>query len=568
MIIFQILLIVKYIHGYNKKLSGNLPITEYTIPSTAYYPCITRNGIKIFGCTSDYGGNSGIVNFLLPRSEYTWEDEFHTNVINNNENVVYFINADMINEKTFNFIFLKPDKIAGIVFYDDTGKYNHWNDTLFRKYMYDYSKIPIIYLKDVTTLKFIKEECYEKYNANDNMVRKCKANLRTSMTSQAPVMKCLNRSDDNFSSAIFQSPVRCNLLGGKSVHYMTESDEPISYLFQIPIDGFSMFDGFAPSITTTVVPLALFLNFMNSLNMKDLKKEIIFSLFGGETMNSIGSTRMNLDLKDKTFPRMFKVSKTAKYYNFKYYNILYDFNATLQENCLNYFDQMEQYKTDSKAKNTGLLACHQKEFVENEFLFTSIFDTIKNFERNCKVNKTDVNEAIDSHTKKIIQFIFGYEKVKLFDSKRKFDPNEFINCVAVNSNCTLFNAVISDHEKIQLSGPMDLYVGINENENMFTFMVKRLVDYITGENVPNVNITECHNMTTKNYTYIWMNGYKKEGLCIKSSAFYSKAMLENATDDKVYRYINSKHLMAESSWNTDSIQFTLYIVQSKNYQVN
>lgn len=90
-------------------------------------------------------------------------------------------------------------------------------------------------------------------------------------------------------------------------------------------------------------------------------------------------------------------------------------------------------------------------------------------------------------------------------------------CYLESARCALFRAASSPGTKLT-NHILPLYVGVNRVTNPATSLTGQLLAFLTGEQLPEMNATTCHEKHLA-----WMGGYNFTGLCINSTVNFSTA---------------------------------------------
>eukprot|EP00090_Calanus_glacialis_P006390 TRINITY_DN14985_c0_g1_i1.p1 TRINITY_DN14985_c0_g1~~TRINITY_DN14985_c0_g1_i1.p1 ORF type:complete len:720 (+),score=264.67 TRINITY_DN14985_c0_g1_i1:64-2223(+) len=317
--------------------------------------CFRRlNGTTTIGCTSERGGNVGVLLYLdtMADLEMLAEPKFSPYVV-------------LVNPELFSSALLTgleaTGHVTGVIlpsvtggrwegrvhsggYSDDTpcpnsdvSLYKNTSDQCTQEnawnppgsgLMWRAFKFPIFYLPNTTTT----ESLYTCYQTHNNLTTGlawplCSVQLSSNMHAASDSKACIRRSNlmNNLTPQTF-----CDPLNDVNLHYFvsprnrtletgdTKESAPASVLaVTARLDTLTMFDqaelGFDSPSTGLVVLLAaakMVAEKMTSLSYRDGVENIMFLLLNGEAFDNTGSTRLLFDMEQGEFPRSLDLADT------------------------------------------------------------------------------------------------------------------------------------------------------------------------------------------------------------------------------------------------------------------
>ncbi|XP_063229542.1 nicastrin [Bacillus rossius redtenbacheri] len=302
--------------------------------------CFRRlNGTHQFGCSSERGGNVGVIHFVQEVADRDW-------LLENGTNEPYMA---VLPPKMFTWDIMmslkESNKVSGVVLFDNgtasdkPGNFSHedvcpnrysglssagsqtcsdekpWNPFGTGLMLVDWG-FPMFFTDDKDNISAL-HECYKKFNAasedGDNNPL-CALQMNSFMFAAVDSKTCVRRS----SIVSNLKPVHyCDALGDRNVWWSlfprskrSPANENGSVIVVAArMDGTSMFDGRVPGAVAPVSALATLLatahflsHMMPAQNPDDNGTNVLFVLFNGESYDYIGSGRMLWDMQQGRFP--------------------------------------------------------------------------------------------------------------------------------------------------------------------------------------------------------------------------------------------------------------------------
>lgn len=320
------------------------------------------NATHQLGCGSSQSGNVGVVYYIQHPEDFDW-------VLKDGPHAPYVVVIDSLNftGENVNLMRKHTDRVTGILVIDpseknstawfsrvppdgfsvsDTcpndmsGMYRNnkelggckkmkWN-TAGTGLMREDIGIPVFALTDPTDVDKVLNKCFSKFNkrAKDKSARGyplCAAEVKTAMLAAVDTETCLRRSGRVFS--LVGTAIFCDPLGNRNVH-VTMMDmpqretRPIDSVIVVGarMDSTSLFNTEYRAADTAVAGLVSLLATMEALfKTKDTirktknAKDIMFTLFQGETFDYIGSSNMVYLMQREQFPQDYSPNSKKVY---------------------------------------------------------------------------------------------------------------------------------------------------------------------------------------------------------------------------------------------------------------
>ncbi|CAG4922292.1 unnamed protein product [Colias eurytheme] len=302
--------------------------------------CFRRlNGTHQMGCSSTDNGAVGVVHMIFDVADAEW-------IVHNSTAGPYVgVVSTSLFHSVIDLLISEPSNVAGILLYDNAtmrptafsqesrcpNEYSAgpgstcsssqaggivWNDHgtgLLRRDV----PFPIFFLPESKADEMVKiVKCYNKYNIDKTEQKGqplCSLQLSSFMYAAVNSAVCLRRS----ASSAFLTPTKvCDPLGDYNVYYSLfprvqetgVESKPVT-LVTARIDSASMFDGIAPGAAssavgmTTLIVAAATLSQMIPVNDSKLyARNVLWTLFNGESFDYIGSQRVAFDLSREMWP--------------------------------------------------------------------------------------------------------------------------------------------------------------------------------------------------------------------------------------------------------------------------
>uniref|UniRef100_A0A2R5LKX3 Nicastrin n=1 Tax=Ornithodoros turicata TaxID=34597 RepID=A0A2R5LKX3_9ACAR len=561
----------------------------------ADYFCFKRlNGTHEFGCSSDRTGNVGVVHVVssVADVQYITNAEssmkyiavLHMNFFNMGNMTllqdsghvtgVIVIRNRVLPAQGFSPDQSCPNRNMGMYAEDQdyascaTGNWNPQNPALSMFFVHWH--FPIFMLDNETSIDFIVNKCYDKFNRHHATNKPlCAAQLKSRMSAAKDSVTCLRRS--NIASTLH--PVRyCDPLSGRNVIstlYPTYNNMTVDNRSVIIVgsrmDTFSIFDNIAPgadsSVTgfVTLLSVAQLLKLMNGNSGPVPQKNVLFAIFNGEAFDYIGSSRMVYDMEKGQFPALpvmsglapatlglhhishfVEIGQVAPYKPDVYLHadplstkdakvkasvsqlvqdlkeaalkdwaklILHDASDTLALPP----SSVQRFLKKDKSIPAIYISNHNGSF-ENRY-YNSMFDTAENL-NSTGTTLDDVAEhltrlaAVIAST--VHKMLTGKEPAEVPQDKLRV--KELLECYVVNASCALFHEVLDrDATRPLKSNPLSLYISVDPTGSMIhpaARLTKLVLSYFTGTVVENVARSNCssHAALDKVFQFDWMDG--------------------------------------------------------------
>lgn len=302
--------------------------------------CFRRlNGTHQVGCSSSDKGAVGVVALIRDVSDAQWLTQ------NATAGPYMAVVGTSLFYDVMDLLLDQPQNVAGVLVFDNAtlgtssftqdskcpNEYSSgpgsqcssiskdnkvWNEKgtdLLRKNI----PFPIFFLPESRYEEITKiEGCYERYNldrSNQKNMPLCSIQLHSFMFAAVNSAVCLRRS----ATTVLLTPTKvCDPLGDNNVYYSLfprgkglESKTKPVILVTARIDSASLFDGVSPGAASSVVGMVTLITAATSLAqmipLKDANlydRNVLWTLFNGETFDYIGSQRVAYDISRGAWP--------------------------------------------------------------------------------------------------------------------------------------------------------------------------------------------------------------------------------------------------------------------------
>nr|XP_050847580.1 nicastrin [Vespula vulgaris] len=591
---WKYLLILVMIHFVTAERIKDMIYTELD----ALASCFRRhNGTHQFGCTSSRSGSVGAIHLVEHENDIRWLETNATagpyiavltfftftkdNLIRlkNSNNINGILLIRNVSEKYPDFYSPEdtcPNRYSSYKKCNETNPWNPYGSSIL---MEDWP-FPMFYMENKTLVKAVKS-CFWTYNAYDleNQSKRslCALEMTSFMFSAVNSESCIKRSNFylNINPTMF-----CDTLGDRNIHWPLaplKKDSNSVIMVTARLDAFSLFDGFSPgaqNIVTGLVTLITTATYLNYLNPTVNNTNVVFSLLNGEVFDYIGSSRLVYDLKtgnfdalggiNLKFDEIVKVIELGQLSEGNLYmhinnndndQIIRQLTKDLPAKVLN--DSVPPTSVQSFLKTnpnltTVVIANHPKQFI-NKY-YNSVLDIADSFKSNRYMNNLVLNLTKVAVTLAEVLYynVTGHDASRTENLTWVEDLiSEMLSCYLESANCNLFYA--SNSPGIRLPNIiLPLYVGIDRLPNTITILTARLFSFLTGENILDINESECYARNLE-----WINGYDLTGVCLNSTVNYSiaasPAFIINNYDMKSGIYPT----WTESIWQTINLRMFL-----------
>ncbi|CAH0405938.1 unnamed protein product [Chilo suppressalis] len=298
--------------------------------------CFRRlNGSHQAGCSSANNGAVGVVHFVRELSDANW-------LVKNATAGSYMaiVNTALFREVIDTFL-KQPENIAGVLLYHNSSlgipafsqdsrcpneyfsgpgstcsslepSSSVWNEggtNLMRRDI----PFPIFFIPESRLEEINKiEQCFQSFNLdmdNQNGRPLCSVQMHSFMFAAVDSTVCMRRSA---SSALITSAKVCDPLGDRNVYYslFPQSKETKKRVVMVTarIDSASLFDGISPGAASsavgmvTLITAASILAQMIPVETNTYDKNVLWTLFNGETFDYIGSQKVAYDMRYGEWP--------------------------------------------------------------------------------------------------------------------------------------------------------------------------------------------------------------------------------------------------------------------------
>ncbi|CAG9783039.1 unnamed protein product [Diatraea saccharalis] len=297
--------------------------------------CFRRlNGSHQAGCSSANNGAVGVVHFVIDQTDANW-------LVNNASAGPYMaiVSTMMFNQVIDTFL-KQPGNIAGVLLFHNSSlgifafsqdskcpneyfsgpgstcsstesSASVWNERGSNLMRQDIP-FPIFFLPE-SRLDEIKkiEECFQRFNRdidNQNGRPLCSVQMHSFMFAAVDSTVCMRRSA---SSALITSAKVCDPLGDHNVYYsllpLSKDTKKQVVMVTARIDSASLFDGMSPGAASSAVGMVTLITAAATLSQmipagKTYDKNVLWTLFNGETFDYIGSQKVAYDMRHGEWP--------------------------------------------------------------------------------------------------------------------------------------------------------------------------------------------------------------------------------------------------------------------------
>ncbi|XP_047131126.1 nicastrin isoform X1 [Hydra vulgaris] len=317
----------------------------------SYSPCILlTNATHQVGCTSNMGGNRGILHVVESDDDVDWLIDKGTN-----QPYIPLLNSSFFNENVMNKL-MNSKKISGVLVVhksttvlptsfspdskcplDQFGAYSNdkengncqkikWNPTgndMSKKYY----GIPIFALADGEEINELVK-CYQKHNKLKEAEATpsfplCAIEMKDFMFASKDTPTCRRKTEmPNPIQSTYCDPLGDNNIYGSLFPMVDKIENDEVIMAATRLDSTAFFHDFAPAADNGVTGIVTLLaaahalgdykRYIISENITEKLKPIVFTFFNGEVWDYIGSSKMVYDMERDSFPYSLKKSNTIK----------------------------------------------------------------------------------------------------------------------------------------------------------------------------------------------------------------------------------------------------------------
>lgn len=621
-----ILIIIVTINFLADHVNSSVRIQDkiyYTLTSDHYCPR-RLNATRSVGCTSNLGGNNGILWIVEDESDLkhvlqTGQTPPYIVVLKQKHftkaNILKFKdNLNRINGVVFNPSIENeapvpnqpfspedscPNRYSGL--YNGTEfaecKMNTWLETSASGLMYEDIPFPIFMIKDKKSLDMI-EDCFShNVDTNNRQVQKssplCGIHLDSFMTAAVNSKKCLN--SHSFSDELMQQTgSRCRAIIPRNIFAYfrpafskgTQVKNKIKpdyveknsiIMLTAKLSSISLFNDDSPGADSTITGIVALLSVADALRyarptFPEVGNNIVFALIDSEPFDYTGSTRMVDDMVKGNFPNSYfhRTSNDSQYLmnmNLSAINTIIDLNqlanykhskdlyihfdpsrssANLDSLAQKLFDSGNRHginfqKATSKDGHsnrlplppssvqtflkylqhgdelTGAVISNYNYEYKNKF-YHSTYDSFHN------INETSMQQLVDhlvkvssSLAEVVLELALKGDKNVQLSVDRELVSN-LLQCYLVSADCKLFTEAWYFGRSLP-KGPIQTYKDPTyDSDDMNVEITKNLLSYFLREEQGSLNETQCYKLdeTSGAFAYLYINGQRKQGSCIKS----------------------------------------------------
>ncbi|XP_066149210.1 nicastrin [Euwallacea fornicatus] len=595
--------------------------------------CYRRmNSTHQIGCSSEWGGSLGIIHYVNQFSDLSF-------ILNNGSAGKYIpiLPTSLLTASIMTTLISYKHVVSGVILHPNNEKLKHfshenkcpnerfsagsaqcpvkgWNP-LGTDLLYQDIPFPMFYLEDENKINIIKD-CFQKFNNFSYSTQAdrslCSLELNFFMQGSTNTPTCQRRS--NIITNL--NPVKlCDPLGDSNVwgslfplvEELKNGSKPINYSKYIVIaarlDTTSLFEKTAGAETpvtglVTLLTVAKLLKQMLPVWNSNLKKNVLFILFNGETYDYIGSQRLLYDMERGQFPIDLpsgndilptiypnNISLFIELSQLAMSNAIYAHHLENSDVVTNFLSLLNKYQPPNSTLhmvsnslppsslhtfirgNTSIqglvLADHNNTY--NNAFYNSIYDNASNIGYKY-VNGSNVKADT-------IQGYVG--QVALMVAKSVFEDvtgNQFNGNVVANLSLVdeLFHCYLEDpnckvHRAVQRGlhlpkTPLSLYVGVAVVDNFLTNLVSYTLAWFSGDMIGPSN-PNCTNFN-KNHIYRYFNmsldmDHLDELRCFRATVNMTEAV-SPAFIIEDYDWSSNKYSSwSESTWNDMKIRMFL-----------
>ncbi|RWS22329.1 nicastrin-like isoform X1, partial [Leptotrombidium deliense] len=510
---------------------------------------------------------------------------------------------------------------------DNCKNFIHWSPELVdltKKLNLFYFNFPIFVVTNRNHIKEI-EQCYHSYAkhrlTNSMFSAFCAMKLNARMFASENSVNCLRRNmfyEKSISNSLVRMstkvPMFCkpvDIANGFATLFETSIHEQLKnrsvVVFASRIDSLSMFSGVASVGNSFVNLITVFLSVVKTLSAlrQQIKtyangKNILFSLFEGESFNLIGSSRTALDMVTTGLkPTNSSLIRymTPSIHQLHHWSHFIEINELLKcngpslsaqynlasDNFLNILQSMSNefnFTLDASDKET-LSKSSANSFVKYDPMIQAIVFKMKpsNCDTCSHFKKTSDNQFnmtirhltnISTLLSKSLFHLITRTHKDISTDHQFVSVESVLECFVKNSSCLLLNEVncFKNHIKkgflfLRMNQARKLFDGF---PNFFTLNERRtlvscihdIFAYIVASDLLRINKDDCQKLQKfqHSFSYDWMKGPQTLGVCVMSTRFTtetSSSPFINEVDFKSGNY----SIWAESNWQTPSAQLFL-----------
>ncbi|XP_015588918.1 nicastrin isoform X2 [Cephus cinctus] len=535
------------------------------MPVDGVTACFRRhNGSHQFGCSSPRAGSVGVIQLVDSDSDIKWLQEnatagpyaavlpfsmFTRDVLirlrntNNVNGILLTRNTTIERPSHYSPADTCPNRYSG---YKQCDNEKPWNPVGSSLLLEDWP-FPIFYLLNDTQLEDIKK-CYWTHNAHDlegqSKRSLCALELKAFMFAAVDSEACIRRSNPRLT---FNPSQFCDPLGDRNIHWavapITDDLESV-ILVTAKLDSSSLFNDLSPGAggaVTGFVTLLATAYYLNTLNATINKTNVVFSLLNGEDFDYIGSSRFVYDLKGGNFNslggktllfdqissviELSQLGRGPLYLhasNYEDNQILTQLQAALSATILK--DSVPPASVQSFLKANSNLSATVISNYKEEFIYR-YYQGILDDGESIGYKRND-SSTLASHLAKVAINLGNILYQNITSSPPRSTDEiiveeliaEILTCYLDSAKCDLFRAASAPGVKLP-SNTLPLYVGVNRSPVPAVSLTWQLFALLTGEKLPQLNSTVCHDKRLA-----WMAGINFTGICISSSVNYSMAV--------------------------------------------
>ncbi|KAF7286284.1 hypothetical protein GWI33_006157 [Rhynchophorus ferrugineus] len=536
--------------------------------------CYRRmNATHQIGCSSKRGGSTGVVHYC----EQIEDLQF---ILKSGTAGPYIpvISTTLFKPSTVELLIKQNDKVSGLLVYNSKdfelkvdyfshdktcpnnefnfhGSCKSWNPK-GTGLLYADIPFPIFYVEHENDTMLIKE-CFTKFNNFSYPTQKdrslCSLELDSFMYATTSTPTCKRRS--NIVTNL--NPIRlCDPLGDHNVwaslfplvkgpEGQTEPIKDFDYIIiAARLDTTSLFDkttGAESPVTgiVTLMSIAKLLKDMVGTWDENVKTNVLFILFNGETYDYIGSQRFLYDMERGKFPvdlpydntylpiiypnnvslyiEISQLSKGARLYTHsltetkKIANFISKLNSTSKTvPVVDIYDSLppSSLHTFIRGKHAIegiILANHEIEYVNH--YYNSLYDIDENIEYKYQNNSDSYNNTLQQYIGDVATMVAQsvYEEImnKKYTGSKTVDLsliNELFHCYLEDPNCKVHKAI----QKAKLpKTPVSLYVGVDTVDTFISDLTSLTLAWLTGD-VVGQSGPNCTNLN-KDHVYKYFN---------------------------------------------------------------
>ncbi|KAF7987839.1 hypothetical protein HCN44_003702 [Aphidius gifuensis] len=565
-------------------------------------PCFRRhNGTHQFGCSSSREGSVGIIHMIENETDVLWLEKNATAGLYTAVLLFSLFKNDIMSRLR------KTNKINGVLVVktNDTdpsklpngyspestcpNRYSGnptscnadkpWNP-YGNNFLLEDWPFPIFFMKNDELFKTIKD-CFIKYNYHDidkqNERSLCALEMQSFMYSAVNSETCMRRNNPS----LYMNPTRfCDPLGDENIFLplspLTNKSESV-VIVTAKFDATSLFDGISPganSAVTGFVTLIATAYYLTQLNATINSKNVLFTLFNGESFDYIGSSKFIYDLKNnnndgfssgqlkldqiKTVIELGQLGDKKLFLHANNHNgneliddiknsLKFDDNNTLVGSIPP--ASIQSFLREKPNISAVVIASHGKQFV-NKY-YGGIFDTSEttNITGDLHINLANIAMKLGDS---LYKYVTNDDPTKVINKTIVEDlVKELLTCYLEDEKCNLF--VASSPFGVNFLNPVfPLYVGVESNQNAITSVTGRLMIFLTSEKYPNMTSQEC-----VPHKFAWLSGYDSKGICIKNNIKYSRAISPAFLIEDYDLKSNKYSTWTESVWQKLSVRMFL-----------